>query len=139
MTNPLASTKEWKDGVKLYKKNLLKYQPGPSWYFGLIESGINWDDTLMTMEDLQKRILSVSPIGPKVSIDEVKDVTPSYEFLCKNFPDGKSYSYDKFIDWVMSQKDVFFYSRGKENFYGWEAFSIASKMGYRKVIMENLS
>ena len=65
--NPLASTKKWKKGVKVYKENLQKYQPGPI------------------------------------------------------------------------QPDVFNYARGRESFYRWEGFEIASKLGYRKVILEDLS
>lgn len=147
LVNPLASTPEWKEGVKKYKENLLKYQPGPNWSFEFVESGISFNfengrfDRLMTMEDLQEMVKSVSPIGPKVNIDEVQDVTPSYEWLVENFSDGHpySYSYDKFTKWIKEQKDTFYYSREKEEFSRWEAFEIASELGYRKVIMENLS
>lgn len=137
MINPLSSTPEWKAGVKLYKENLLKYQSGPKWYFGMIEKGIDWDDQLMTMEDLQKRIKNVSPIGPAVPVSEVVDVTPSWEFCTENF--GQYIDYDKYTKWVSEQTDTFYYSRGKEEFFRWEAFEIASKLGYRKVILENLS
>ena len=56
-----------------------------------------------------------------------------------NFPKNGSFDYDEYQDWIAKQKDVFSYSRGREDFSVMEAFSIAASLGYRKVIMEDLS
>ena len=44
-----------------------------------------------------------------------------------------------FKKWIDEQKDAFYYGRGKEDFSRFEAFAIAAKLGYKKVIMENYS
>jgi len=100
-------------------------------------------DKLMTIEELKELVKRVSPVGPEVPVDEVVDITPSWDWLCENCKsDDKSchfYDYNKYMDWVDSQTDAFYYSRGKEDFFKWEGYEIAAKLGYRKVIFENLS
>jgi hypothetical protein len=140
MENPIVKSEEYQKYLKIYKENLLKYQPGPRWYFGGIESGIGFNDKHITIEEIKKMAERVSPIGPEVHIDQVENVTPSWDWLCKTFPDpGMFFDYEKYQNWIDEQTDVFYYSRGRENFSSYEAYSIAAKLGYRKVIMEDLS
>jgi hypothetical protein len=140
MENPIVKTPEYQKYLKMYKSNLLKYQPGPRWYFGGVEEGIGFNDRLITLEEMKNMAERVSPIGPGLRIDEVEDATPSWDWLCENFPDSISfYNYEKFQDWVDQQTDIFYYGRGKEDFFTHEAYSIAAKLGYRKIIMENYS
>lgn len=129
----MATSHEYRALVNEYKTNLLKYQPGPKWYFGRVESGIDFDGKPITIEDMKRLVASVSPIGPEVPEEEVVDVTPDWETY-KAFE-----NYDAYQLWIESQPDVFYYSRGKEDFSTWQAYRTAAKLGYRKVIMENLS
>lgn len=148
LVNPLASTQEWKEKVELYKTNLLKYQPGPKWYFGGVEEGLKYDSglTLMTMEDLDQMIKHVSPIGPKVDINSIKELSLSHEQLCEMFPHyygneciSYLYNYEEYMNWIDNQSDVFYYARSREDFNMNEAYRIASDLGYSKLIVEDLS
>jgi hypothetical protein len=140
MQNPIVQTPEYQHYLKIYKENLPKYQPGPRWYFGGVEKGIGFNQIFITLEDMKRMANSVSPIGPEIHIDEVHNITPTWEWLCEQFPDpGMFFDYDKYTQWIREQTDAFYYSRGKEDFSAYEAYSIAAKLGYRKVIMENLS
>lgn len=133
----LKDNSEYKELVNLYKTNLLKYQSGPNWCFDMVEGGVDWDGVHYTMERIQEMVDGVSPIGPRVPQNEIIDVTPSYEeYLVIIGPD---YDYNKYVTWCNEQKDVFHYSRGKESFFVWEGFDIASNLGYKKVSLENLS
>lgn len=145
--NPLTQTPEWKALVSKYIRMMKKYQSGPAWCFDHIETGIDWNDEtgrfdkLMSIETLRGMVKRVSPIGPEVPIDDIVDITPTWEWLCENCKSDKNrhYDYDKYMKWVDEQTDAFYYARGKEDFYKWKAFEIASKLGYKKVIMENMS
>lgn len=140
MKNLLVNTPEYQHYLNIYKTNLTKYQPGPRWYFGGIEKGIGFNQHQITLEEMCKMSERVSPIGPKLHIDEVYDITPSWNWLCEQFPNsGMFFDYDKYTKWIEEQTDAFYYSRGKEDFSVHEAYTIAAKLGYRKVIMENLS
>ena len=142
MNNPIANTPEYKQYFNQFRNNLLKYQPRVNWYFENIEKGIGLGigfNDIITLEEMKRMAESVSPIGPKVPINEVEDVTPSYDDLCNKFPSKFGYSYSEFQNWVSQQKDIFYYSRAKEDFSVNEGYRIASELGYRKVIMENLS
>jgi len=139
MTNSttISKTPEYQAALKQYKTNLKKYQPGPKWYFGSFESGTRFDGTEITVADMQKSAALVSPIGPAVSVDEVENITPSYDFfieLC-----GPNMDYSQYEKWVDDQKDAFFYGREKCSFYTGEAYRIAASLGYKKVILENYS
>lgn len=142
--NPLVSEIKFQEGIAKYKEIVNKYH-GKGYYFGCIEKGLTWNeetchhDKFMTYEDLEKQIKSVSPVGPAVKVEEVVDVTPSYEFLCKTFPQGSYFNYNKYQDWLSSQEDTYHYARGNEEFSVYEAYQIASGLGYKKIIMENLS
>ena len=116
-----------------YKKNLLKYQSGPKWYFGTFESGIDWEGKEITVERMKHYVKKVSPIGPSVPEDLIEDITPTWETY-KQFK-----NYDEYQVWIESQTDAFYYSRGKKEFSIYEAYRIASQLGYSKLIMENLS
>lgn len=136
--NPVVKTKEYKQALKAYKHGLKTYQPGPKWYFGSVEKGISFDGEFITIEKMQEMARNVNPIGPEVSVDEVVDITPSYEEFLKIC--GSDFGgYDNYTNWVKEQTDAFYYGRGKEDFFVWEAFQIAAKLGYKKVIMENYS
>jgi len=132
MTNSttISKTPEYQAALKQYKTNLKKYQPGPKWYFGSFESGTRFDGTEITVADMQKSAALVSPIGPAVSVDEVENITPSYDFFI---------DYSQYEKWVDDQKDAFFYGREKCSFYTGEAYRIAASLGYKKVILENYS
>lgn len=136
--NPVVKTKEYQKALKAYKHGLTTYQPGPKWYFGGVESGVSYDGSLITVEQMQNMAINVNPIGPETSIDDVVDITPSYaEFvkICGSEFGG----YENYTKWIDEQKDAFYYGRGKEDFSAYEAFRIAAKLGYKKVIMENYS
>lgn len=136
--NPIAETKEYKKALESYKHGLTTYQPGPKWYFGNVEKGISFDGSMITLEQMQNMAINVNPIGPAFSIDEVEDITPSYDEFVKIV--GADFSgYDNYTKWIDEQKDAFYYGRGKEDFSRYEAFAIAAKLGYKKVIMENYS
>ena len=137
-TNPIVGTPEFELLVAQYKENLNKYQPG-NWYFGRIEKGLNWDDSHMSIEELKAVVSKVSPIGTPVNVDDVVDVTPTYEELNKMFPGEFGYDYNLYSNWLCEQIDVFYYGRGREDFSRWEAFKIAAQLGYKKVIMEDFS
>jgi hypothetical protein len=140
MNNPIVNTPEYQLLLNQYKTNLMKYQPGINWYFENVEKGEEWNGTLITIEEMKRRADSVSPIGPEVHIDEVQNITPTWEWLCKTYPDENMfYDSDQYTQWIRNQKDAFFYSRGKEDFSTYESYLIAAKLGYRKVITENLS
>lgn len=150
--NPLVHTNEWKTAAEVYRTNLLQYQPG-NWYFGMLEDGLTLDDStgrcdkLMTMEDLLKMVKSVSPISAPVSVDSVEVVNLTYEEMCERFPfydhTGKLvdylYDYQSYSDWLSSLEDVFYYARGREDYSQYEGIRIAASLGYKKVILENLS
>ena len=129
----MATSHDYRALVNQYKTNLLKYQPGPKWHFGGIESGIDFEGNPITIDEMKRLVAKVSPIGPEVPEEEVTDVTPDWETY-KAFEDYNAYQM-----WIESQHDAFYYSREKESFSAWEAYRIAAKLGYRKVIMENLS
>lgn len=140
MENPIVNSPEYQHYLNIYKTNLTKYQPGPKWYFGGVEKGLGFNNIPITLEKMREMAEGVSPIGPEVHVDEVFDVTPSWDWLCKQFPHpGMFFDYDKYSTWIQEQTDTFYYGRGKEDFSAYEAYSIASKLGYRKVIMENYS
>jgi hypothetical protein len=138
MNNPIANTQEYKQYYNQFRTNLLKYQPRVKWYFKNIEKGIGFND-IITLEEMKRMAESVSPIGPKVPINEIEDITPSYNELCDKFHSKFGYSYSDYQKWISQQKDVFYYSREKVDFSVNEGYRIASELGYRKVIMENLS
>jgi hypothetical protein len=118
-----------------------------------MEEGRKWNeatsthDGVMTMEDLENLIKGVSPIGPKVPIEEVENVTFSWNQLCEKFPShdndenqwSNHFDYQKYSEWLSEQSDIFYYARGREDFYQNEAYEIASNLGYRKLILEDLS
>ena len=128
-----TTSQEYQLLVLEYKSNLLKYQPGPKWYFGTFEKGIDWEGKVITVEDMKRYVAKVSPIGPPVPEDLIEDVTPTWDNY-KQFED-----YEAYQSWIASQPDAFYYSRGKEEFSVYEAYRIASQLGYSKLIMENLS
>ena len=137
--NPIAQTPEYKALFTTYRENLLKYQPGPRWYFGSIEAGIGYGNTLLTMDDIRRYARRNSPIGPEVPVSEIEDVTPSYKTLVEKFPDGLSFDYDAYSKWIEEQEDTFYYARGSEEFSTNEAYKIAGSLGYKKLILEDLS
>jgi hypothetical protein len=139
MKNPIVNSPEYQEYLKIYKTNLLKYQPGPKWYFGGLEEGIAFQDKVITLDEIKKMAERVSPIGPEVHIDEVVNITPSWDWLCEQFPSASFFDYDKYGQWIEEQTDAFYYGRGREDFSSHEAYSIAAKLGYRKVIMEDFS
>jgi hypothetical protein len=140
MENPIVNIPEYQHYLNIYKTNLTKYQPGPRWYFEGYEKGIGFNDEPITLEKMKKMAEGVSPIGPELHTDEVHDITPSWNWLCEQFPDPVMFfDYDKYTKWIQDQTDAFYYGRGKEDFFIHEAYSIAAKLGYRKVIMENYS
>jgi hypothetical protein len=139
MENPIVKTPEYQQYLAQYKENLLKYQPGPQWYFGGVESGVGFDNHVITLEEMKGMARRVSPVGPEVHIDEVENITPSYDWLCKEFPDSFGFDYDSYTKWISEQKDAFYYGRGREDFSAHEGYSIAARLGYRKVIMEDYS
>jgi hypothetical protein len=140
MENPIVKTEEYQHYLNIYKTNLTKYQSGPEWHFGGVESGIGFNGHHITIEEIKRMAERVSPIGPEVHIDEVYNVTPSWKWLYETFPDPlMNFDYEKYQNWIDEQTDTFYYSRGEENFSAYEAYSIAAKLGYRKVIMEDLS
>jgi hypothetical protein len=133
----IANTPEYKQYFNQYKTNLLKYQPG-RWYFDNIEKGIGFHENI-SLEEMKKMAKKVSPIGPAVLISEIENVTPSYDQICKQFPGDIGYSYQKYTQWISEQDDIFYYARGREDYSAHEAYLIASKLGYRKIITEDLS
>lgn len=139
MKNPIVNSVEYQEYLNIYKTNLLKYQPGPKWYFGGVEEGIGFEQKVITLDEMKKMADNVSPIGPEVHIDEVVNITPSWDWLCEQFPSASFFDYNKYRQWIDEQTDAFYYGRGREDFSSHEAYSIAAKLGYRKVIMENFS
>jgi hypothetical protein len=139
MTNSIIDSLIYQEHLNRYKTNLLRYQPGIQWYFGNFEKGLDFRGNSMTEDKMKETADSVSPIGPSVSIDEVVDITPTWEWLCEQFPDRFGYDESKFQEWISEQSDAFFYGREKTSFFVSEAFEIAANLGYRKVILENLS
>lgn len=136
--NPIVETKEYQQALEAYKYGLTTYQPGPKWYFGGVEKGISFDGSLITLERMQNMAINVNPIGPEMPVEEVVDITPSWQEYLQIC--GSDFSgYDNYTKWIDEQKDAFYYGRSKEDFFKWEAFEIAAKLGYKKVIMENYS
>lgn len=142
--NPIVSTPEYKSLVEQYKTMLQKYQPG-DWYFGAIERGERYNeetqqwDNSMTIELMKERLAKVSPVGPEVPLDEVEDVTMHVSGMFYNEKNYGADTYHVMQAWLNTQDDIFCYSRGNEDFSSYQAFKIASKLGYKKVFMENLS
>jgi hypothetical protein len=137
---PTARTPEYQALLAQYKTNLLKYQKGPRWHFGGIESGLGFNDTEITIEEMRAMAENVSPTGEIVKPYEVVDVTPSYGWICATFPDKYGgFDYDQYSEWIKAQKEVFYYGRSRENFHPNEAFRIAAALGRRKVILEDYS
>lgn len=135
-----ARTPEYRALLETYKTNLQKYQKGPQWHFGGLETGLSYDGQEITLEEMRAMVDRVSPTGEIVTPDEVEDVTPTYERVCKMFPDGYgSYDYDQYSEWIKTQKDTFYYGRGREDFNYYEAFYIAASLGRKKVILEDYS
>lgn len=142
--NPIVSSPEYKSLVAEYKALLNKYQPG-NWYFGCVERGEKfnkttrqWDNS-MTIEDMKEMVKGVSPVGPAVNMEDVEDVSFTYEELKEKFPQGDWYDYHAMHDWLSTQSDIYKYCRGNEDFSRYEAFQFAAGLGYKKVYMENLS
>ena len=135
--NPISETVEYRKAFLTYKFNMNFYQPGPRWSFSGFEVGVRFDKTHITLEEMQEYARLSGPIGPAVDISEVVDISPSWKEYCEMT--GPTYDYGKFTKWVSEQKDAFHYWRGKEDFNKSEAFFIAARLGYHKVILENLS
>lgn len=129
----IAKSPEYQAALAQYKTNLEMYQGETKWYYEGYESGINFHGEEITLEEMQWAAKKVSPIGPPVAVHVIEDVTPSWEEYCK-FED-----YNAYRDWVSAQDDVFYYSRGRENFHVGTGLFIAASLGYKKIIMENLS
>lgn len=141
-TNPLAETALWKSAISLYKELLETYHPGPKWYWDNLEKGIEFDYStreyrILTFPELMKQIHHAGPIGPPVPANEVEDVTPSYsEFIIIM---GLNTDYSLWEAWIRTQTDTYHYCRSRDCFNKEEAFLTAGRLGYRKVILENLS
>ena len=135
MTNrtQIANSPEYQAALAQYKTNLEMYQGDTTWYYGGYEKGIDFHGEEITLEEMQRAAKKVSPVGPPVAIHEIQDMTPSWEEYCE-FED-----YDAYMDWIVSQDDVFYYSRGREDFHAGTGLQIAASLGYKKIVMENLS
>lgn len=72
------------------------------------------------------------PVGPKVSEEEVEVL---------NYPcdDYRYFNYDDYLKWVDNNPQAFYYSRPKDEFDRYEGFCMAADLGYKFVILENLS
>ena len=138
MKTAIANTPEYKQYFNQYKTNLLKYQPGVNWYFHNIADGNGFHGDI-TLEEMKEMAARVSPIGPALNPSQVVDITPSYKQVCELFPTKWGYDYNQYSQWINEQTDAFYYSREKYEFSVAEGLSIAAELGYRKVILENLS
>ena len=74
-----------------------------------------------------------------ISLSDVVDITPSWEWLCETFPSGFDYDDDQYWDWIQSQTDVYFYERPRCSFDYYEAKALAAEAGFSKLIVSNLS
>ena len=116
--------------------------PQPKWYWDNLEKGIEFDYStreyrILTFPELMKQIHHAGPIGPPVPANEVEDVTPSYsEFIIIM---GLNTDYSLWEAWIRTQTDTYHYCRSRDCFNKEEAFLTAGRLGYRKVILENLS
>lgn len=135
MTNKtqITNNPEYQAALNQYKTNLEMYQGDARWHYGAYETGLDFHGEEITLEEMQRAAKKVSPIGPSVEVYEVEDVTPSWEEYCK-FED-----YNAYMDWIASQDDIFYYFREKEGFNVGTGLRIAASLGYKKIVMENLS
>jgi hypothetical protein len=129
----IAKSPEYQAALHEYKTNLVSYQGDTEWHFGAYETGIDFHGEEITLEEMQRAAKKVSPIGPPVWVYEIEDLTPSSEQY-SNFKD-----YMEYMDWIQSQDDVFHYFREKDEFHPGTGLQIAASLGYKKIIMENLS
>ena len=130
-----TETKEYQEALQQYKTNLETYQPDVEWHFGAFEKVINFFGEEITTEQMQRQAKKTSPIGPVVPIHEIEDVTPSWE----EYKERWGLDYSKMMDWIESQDDIFLYDRGRESFNPGVGLQIAGSLGYRKIIMQDLS
>lgn len=73
------------------------------------------------------------PVGPKVlEIEEVEEL----KYPCDDY---KYFNYDDYLKWVDNNPQAFYYSRPKDEFDKYEGFCMAADLGYKFVILENLS
>jgi len=98
------------------------------------------------IEKLHSIVDRYIPTGEKIKPEDVVDITLSYEVLCKMFPEDnivfKSFDYNQYDEWLNRQLDMgdcYYYSREKHDFFVWEAYELAAKLGRKYVIMENMS
>lgn len=130
-----TKTKEYQEALQQYKTNLEIYQSDTEWYFGAFENGMNFFGEEITTEQMQRHAKKVSPIGPEVPVHKIEDVTPSWE----EYKERWGLDYSKMMDWIESQDDIFLYERGRETFNPGIGLQIAGSLGYRKIIMQDLS
>ena len=129
----IAKTPEYQAALHEYKTNLETYQGDVRWNYRSYESGIDWHGDEISLEEMQRAAKKVSPIGPPVAIHEIEDVTPSWEQY-SGFKD-----YNEYMEWISEQDDLFYYFREKDKFHAGTGLQIAASLGYKKIIMENLS
>jgi hypothetical protein len=139
MDNTNVHSATYQENLNRYITNIHKYQPGVNWYYDHFKRGFDRNGNPISEEQMKSAADAVSPMGYSIPPNEVIDITPSWEWLCEQFPDRFGYDESKFQQWISEQKDAFFYAREKHNFSIDEARQIAGKLGYRKMIVENLS
>ena len=83
---------------------------------------------------LEAAIANETPSGEVVMPEEIQEIETWQVYVAK--------SYKEYTEWINNQillGDVYYYSKPNEDFFTWEAYQNAVRLGKRFLILENLS